>query len=294
MKHDLREHSLIVFTILSQLAVGAFWILMVTDVCVSWHHDIAHTAGISMAPLLMLLAAMHVSMVVALTHLGSPLIAYKALANIRYSWLSREILTANFFIGTAVAFTGMQWLEFGSTGLRIVVAWLTVLSGGSLLYSMSRVYMLRTVPIWNNLFTPVSFFLSALILGPLSLGLVFTICTPGWLPAGGGADIQVLPSLTKMALLFLGIQFLLVPARIVGPFAHPPEAMQALKRVFERHKKIILIRFATNLLGVAGLIAMLLQSHYDPFCYFFGFAIILVSDLLDRYVFYAAREVSRL
>ena len=112
-----------------------------------------------MAPLLMILVTMHVSMFVALTHLGSPWIAYKAIANLRNSWLSREILTANFFIGTAVAFTAMQGLEIGSTGMRAAVAWLTVLAGASLLYSMSQVYMLRTVPIWNTIYTPLSFFL---------------------------------------------------------------------------------------------------------------------------------------
>ena len=47
-------------------------------------------------------------------------------------------------------------------------------------------------------------------------------------------------------------------------------------------------------MGIAGLIAIYVNSHYDVFCYFFAFAIILVAQLLDRYVFYVAREVSRL
>ncbi len=78
---------------------------------------------------------------------------------------------------------------------------------------------------------------------------------------------------------------------IVKPLA---QEKQAITRLFERHQKIIFARFVAGLLGTAGLIEFVARSHYDPFCYFFAFAIILIAELLDRYVFYAAREVSRL
>ncbi len=294
MKPDVREYSLVVFTVFAQLSVGAFWTLMATDLCLVSRYDIAHTAGISMAPLLMILVAMLASMFVAFTHLGSPSAAYKALANLRHSWLSRELLTANFFIGAAVAFAGAQWLEIGSTGMRAAVAWLTVLAGASLLYSMSRVYMLRTVPVWNTVYTPLSFFLTGLILGPLALGLVFTIASPGWLPADASAGAEVLPMLSVTALAFLGLQFLMLPARIASLLSGTPRERQAIGQLFEHHKKILLARLAAALLGAAGLLAMFAQSHYAAPSYFFAFAVILIAELLERYVFYAAREASRL
>jgi anaerobic dimethyl sulfoxide reductase subunit C (anchor subunit) len=294
MTHDFREYSLIAFTVLAQLAVGAFWILMTTDLCLISRFDITHTAGISIAPLLMILVAIHVSMLAALTHLGSPWIAYKALANLRTSWLSREILTANFFVAAAIAFTALQWLDLGSTGWRAAVAWLAVLAGASLLYSMARVYMLRTVPIWNTVYTPLSFFLTGLILGPLALGLLFTFVSPSWLPSEAIADAKVLPMVTVTALGFLVVELLLVSARMAGLLSGSLEEKQAIGRLFGRHQKVFFARLVASLLGAAGLIAMLVQSHYDPFCYFFGFAIILTAELLDRYIFYAGREVSRL
>ncbi len=159
---------------------------------------------------------------------------------------------------------------------------------------MSRVYMLRTVPIWNTVYTPVSFFLSGLILGPLALGIVFTMSQPGWLPPGVASNVVVLPMLTMMALGFLGVELLLVLTRIVSLLSDSLQEKQALGLLYQRHKKEFFARLVLSLMGAAALITMLVQSHYDPFCYSFGFAIILAGELLDRYIFYAAREVSRL
>jgi len=292
MKSETRDYSLIGFTLLAQLAVGAFWVLVATDFFLASRYDIAHVEGISIAPLVVILVAMSISMGVALLHLGSPQIAYMAIANLRTSWLSREIATANLFIGSATAFTGAQLLELGSSGLRVGLAWLTVLAGASLLYSMSRVYMLRTVPIWNTVYTPLSFTLSALILGPLALGLVFAIGSPGW-PLEG-SDTTVLRGVTLTALVFLGCELILVPARMASLLSGTLQEKQAIGRLFERHKTVFFGRLVASLVGAAVLIAMLVQSNYDAFFYFLGFAIILTAEVLDRYIFYAAREVSRL
>ena len=99
---------------------------------------------------------------------------------------------------------------------------------------------------------------------------------------------------TMTALVFLGLEFLLVPARIASLLSGTLQEKQAIGRLFGRHQKVFFARLVASLLGAAGLIAMLVQSHYDPFCYFFGFAIILTAELLDRYIFYAGREISRL
>ncbi len=294
MKSETRDYSLIGFTLLAQLAVGAFWVLVATDFFLASRYDLSHVEGISIAPLIVILVAMSISMGVALLHLGSPQIAYMAIANLRTSWLSREIATANLFIGSVTAFTGAQLLELGSSDMRVGLAWLTVLAGASLLYSMSRVYMLRTVPIWNSIYTPLSFTLSALILGPLALGLVFTIGSPGWLLDGSDAGPTVLRMVTLTALVFLGCEFLLVPARMASLLSGTLQEKQAIGRLFERHKTVFFGRLVASLIGAAVLIAMLVQSSYGPFLYFLGFAIILSAEVLDRYIFYAAREVSRL
>jgi DMSO reductase anchor subunit len=68
---------------------------------------------------------------------------------------------------------GFQWFRKASPSL-----WPMTLLGLSLLYSMARVYLLRAVPSWNSWRTPVTFFLSATVLG--ALGINLTSPNPGW------------------------------------------------------------------------------------------------------------------
>ncbi len=53
-------------------------------------------------------------------------------------------------------------------------------------------------------------------------------------------------------------------------------------------------RITTSLAGTGLVIAMLVRSDYGGFGYALAFLIILTSETLDRYLFYAAREASRL
>jgi len=162
----VRDYSLIGSTLLGQLAVGAFWVLLETDLILAPRFDTSHVEGITLAPLLMIFTTMSLSMGVgmALQHLESPQLVYLAIMNIRTSWLSREIVTANLCAKMAMAFTGATWLKLPSI-LRVGLAWLSVLAGVSFFYSMSRVYRLRTAPIWDTTFTPISFFLAAGFVG---------------------------------------------------------------------------------------------------------------------------------
>jgi DMSO reductase anchor subunit len=68
---------------------------------------------------------------------------------------------------------------------------LTALVGAILIYAMSRVYRLRTVPAWDTWRTPARFFLAAVVLGGLAAALVLTTLAgrpaPGIGPEAGVA-----------------------------------------------------------------------------------------------------------
>ena len=51
LSFKIREHSLIAFTLLAQFAVGAFWVLLATDLLLVSRHPIGHTYEIPLAPL---------------------------------------------------------------------------------------------------------------------------------------------------------------------------------------------------------------------------------------------------
>lgn len=180
-----REASLVAFTLLVQLAVGLFWAWLV----LRWTAPSPASArGVLLAvgPILLLGTA------ASLLHLGRPGRAWRALANLRTSWLSREILlTACFGFGwvvsavqaTAVPERG-SWFELVHLGVALV--------GLALIYVMARVYRLRTTPAWNRARTFAAFLLTALVLGGLASPLLLA-------PRGVTGTGIMLPAVLFMA-----------------------------------------------------------------------------------------------
>jgi DMSO reductase anchor subunit len=93
--------------------------------------------------------------------------------HLKKSWLSREVLMAGLFGAVWAVTAGLRWLHKDSNAL-----WLVALLGIGLIYSMSRVYYLKTVPSWNTWRTTAAFFLSAAVLGALGVNLIAP--HPGW------------------------------------------------------------------------------------------------------------------
>ena len=104
-------------------------------------------------------------------HLGNPANAPKALNNLSGSWLSREILAIGIFTTSLVITLIVGWLTGDSGYLKYLMV-LTSLSGLVLLVTMTRIYMMPTIPAWNSWHTPVSFVSTALSLGLLTLLLL--------------------------------------------------------------------------------------------------------------------------
>jgi DMSO reductase anchor subunit len=99
------------------------------------------------------------ALVGALGHLGRPAVAYKALRNLRRSWLSREVALLTAYTACATA--------------SVAVASLTVVSAliaGGFLYASARLYVVPGRPAWNTRLTIVRFFATAAAVGPLLTG----------------------------------------------------------------------------------------------------------------------------
>jgi DMSO reductase iron-sulfur subunit len=151
---DLDELPLVGFTLLTQMAVGMA------------------ACGLALSPLpwnvlLMIGVLFGVGSLISFLHLGRKRNAWRAVAHLKKSWLSREILLAGLFGLTWLLTVGLLLLK--NSGLAL--AGLTLVGFG-LVYSMSRVYRLATAPAWNSWRTPAAFFLSAAILGTLGMNLL--------------------------------------------------------------------------------------------------------------------------
>ena len=158
------EWPLIVFTVLAQTAIGAFWVhayvLLGNTASSEQRQKLARGS-------LVLWLLMAVAFAASTAHLGMPLRAINSLARVGSAPLSNEILTGGAFF----ALGGLGWLLSvtgkGSAGLLKALTGLTLLASVAFLICMARFYMIDTVPTWNTPLTPAAFMVTALIAGLL-------------------------------------------------------------------------------------------------------------------------------
>jgi hypothetical protein len=96
-------------------------------------------AGAPFARPWLLLGALGGSMALSAAHLGRPSRAWRALLNLRRSWLSRELALASLFLGLA-----------GAACLGLMPAWPAAAAGFAALFAVDRVYQVAVkVPPFN-------------------------------------------------------------------------------------------------------------------------------------------------
>jgi DMSO reductase anchor subunit len=154
-----------------QSAVGSVWCLQAAFLENGGRVDSRHLKFQILVALGLVLAGL----AAAMTHLGKPAGSLQAVKNFKTSWLSREIFSVNLFAGWLAVMAVSAHIDPGAlTGWLLLVG---SLAGGGVLYAMTRVYRLRTVPSWNHAGTPLAFVGSALLLGGLMCTLVLEIMT---------------------------------------------------------------------------------------------------------------------
>ena len=135
---------LVWLTVMSQIAVGASCSIL---------------DRLSMTYRVMAAALALVSLAGATLHLGRPVAAWKAVRNLRRSWLSREVVLLSIYAGLA-----------GLTVAVPALAWAAAGCGVAGLYASARLYIVPGRPAWNTSLTVVRFFATAAALGPALTG----------------------------------------------------------------------------------------------------------------------------
>jgi Fe-S-cluster-containing dehydrogenase component/DMSO reductase anchor subunit len=152
---------LVVMTVLTQLAVGAFTTIWLSQV----FGAAAHLGTAALASLIVGGLALSASTL----HLGRPIHAYRAIRMWRRSWLSREVLLFSAFSGIAGVYAAVLW--FGLPGGGYIGA-LTVAVGIAGVTSSACIYRVPSRPAWNTPYTLLQFNLTAAVLGPLFAAVV--------------------------------------------------------------------------------------------------------------------------
>ena len=184
----LKEWPLVAFTILGQTAVGVFVVFLIPLMLFPGAFAGLGDGEVLAPTLSMIDSLMILAVMISFFHLRHPLRARKALSNLKTSWLSREVLTALTFIG--LVSLALAVIRFGGRS-NGPLTWIIIaggVSGALFLLSMVKIYMLPAVPVWNRIFTPVSFLFSALLIGTVAASVVL---------AGSGGSYE----LTKAAII---------------------------------------------------------------------------------------------
>jgi DMSO reductase anchor subunit len=189
MGKDEKHWPLVAFTGLSPIAIGGLAGLVAvresSRIGIDWS---------AMAVLGIALLALFASVL----HLGRPLRAYRAMARLSTSWLSREVVLFGVFLlllaSYAVPIHSGGWDE--SRGLLGVLACVV---GGLCLWATGEVYRLPSRPAWNHRRT-----IASLILGALGPGLLFGVFVGRLWGGDGGENVSATIRVLAAVALLLG------------------------------------------------------------------------------------------
>lgn len=211
-----KEWPLVGFTLLSQTAVGAFW--MVAGA--SFYMESAsgwNSRYLTFPFLAVVVVALGLAAAISLFHLGRPWRAVFVLNNLKRSWLSREILFELVFMALAASLALFVLKKaYRPTLVRILVG-LALAASLLFLISMVKLYMMRTVPAWRGLYTPLSFLGTTLLLGPLGAAFSYDTLLDLGRKARPFLDAAAIVALAAVVLIILTL-FLFTPGLgLFGP-----------------------------------------------------------------------------
>lgn len=252
---------------------------------------------------------------VATLHLGRPSKAYRAMAGLRTSWLSREILCFNVFAAAASGLLAWGWLTLPTqmTGIsRSIPAAATVIFGSIAVASSAMLYIATKRPLWTAFRTTSFFFLTAAIVGVATVMLAlqwaqvdsdFVTTLFGPLTPVSSASIAAAVVVLAKALMVFSVCKLAIEGSL---FAHlwsvqftPPR--HAAQLMMGELRWTTIVRF--SLLVAGGLLLPLLflinaqatdATQAGAMLMTFSCLMLLVGELLERYLFFAVSVARRM
>jgi anaerobic dimethyl sulfoxide reductase subunit C (anchor subunit) len=286
----LKEWPLVAFTIAGQMAVGVFLLcgvplaLSVVFPASAGPPPDAATHGLRIAVLAVVLGLLIAAALLSFFHLHHPFRARRVLTNLRTSWLSREIFFELGFMALVALGAFLTWRRPTGVGLLTAVLITAGFAGVLFLVSMSKLYMLQTVPSWNQAHTPFSFVMAALILGAMASALLVDVLVGGRLYFGYLLNLSGFLVAAEIV-----ISLLLAPGHgVFGPRTGP--SLRPRARIPP------LLHFGRLALLTAGfvLIWAAMTSRYDRAATGSGangllaaaFVLVLAGEVAGRFLFY--------
>jgi len=248
---------LVVMTVLTQLSVGGFIAIWLSEML----HARAHRSAAVVALMIALSALLSSTL-----HLGRPIHAIRALKMWRRSWLSREVLMFTLFTGFATAYSLELWM---SAAAATVLGGLTVLFGIGGVGASARLYLVPGRPGWNSPFTILEFLGTTALLG----ATVAEICDGAAAVTSGRVLIYaalavVATSSFKMAWCAL---------------SHEHELNSMWQLLTTVLAKQLCVRFILLSIGF-----LLLSAAEQQWAHIFGTLLVVAGEFVGRYLFFVS------
>lgn len=269
------EWPLILFTVLAQTAVGAF--LVLGCIILSGRLSLDEYERLH-RNMFFIWVLMGLGFLASTMHLGSPLRALNALNQVGNSWLSNEILTGSLFFATG----GFYWLlsvfDKGAKSLGKALLMIAMTVGVGFMFAMIKVYLIDTVPTWNNIFTPTMFILTSIISGLIFAHLILCAsdhnlpALDNALPLLGGTAVSICIISTVNHMISLSY----INTAITSASDLIPNLMQLQTLRIALLLAALGIWFVPRLINMRPRVSIMLLS----------FVFVFTSELINRSLFY--------
>lgn len=268
LRLDQAHWPLVVMLVLTQAATG----MLVTTA-------VAQLAGVEVVikPLMVVgFAMLLVGLTASILHLGQPLKAWRAFLGWRKSWLSREIIAFNMFAGVAL-------LAILYSPFSIFAAFV----GLAAVFTSAMVYVDTKRPLWSAPFTFTNFFGTTLLLGATFTAVV---CSFSSAPAVATQTAALAALVIRTALLvWRRLHWREALRNPASPIHYNARVVRALlPRTMPARTQLYVVS------TVFGLLALANVGNATPLWVSLAAVTTLSSEILVRYVFFAASASKRM
>ncbi|MEZ9108884.1 dimethyl sulfoxide reductase anchor subunit family protein [Vibrio cyclitrophicus] len=277
------EWSLIFFTVLAQTAVGGYLLIGARALVLGHDEEKLNSYKV---PMFILWALMGLGFMFSTTHLGSPLRAFNAFNQLGSAWLSNEV----FFGAAFFSVGGLQWLlsvvKKGGLVIQKALMVSAMVLGVIFIYAMINVYMINTVPTWDNIYTPLSFIMTMVVGGLLLSQFVLVFAND--------SHFTVDRNITMLAVITVAISLLVTVGKLnlIGDIQ--TSAAKASELVDGLGSYVILqvaLLMASLLIWI---LPMLNKAKVNPVNLSLALVLFLASELIGRGLFYSLHMTSGL
>ncbi|MDH5932296.1 dimethyl sulfoxide reductase anchor subunit family protein [Vibrio splendidus] len=277
------EWSLIFFTVLAQTAVGGYLLIGARALILGHDEEKLNSYKV---PMFILWALMGLGFMFSTTHLGSPLRAFNAFNQLGSAWLSNEV----FFGAAFFAVGGLQWLlsvvKKGGVAIQKALMVGAMVLGVIFMYAMINVYMINTVPTWDNIYTPLSFIMTMVVGGLLLSQFVIVFAND--------SRFTVDRNITMLAVVAVAISLLVTVGKLnlIGDIQ--TSAAKASELVDGLGSYVILQVALLMASLLVWILPMLNKAKVNPVNLGLALVLFLASELIGRGLFYSLHMTSGL